>query len=276
MALLPSSGWKCQTKTVGRILVSNVWYEPISSKSILEADFEQSILRFSEHLFPGYWCLRFVAAVQSDYGTSRADMVLVDKEYRGWTIVEAELEHHSLSSHVEPQMRRLVNGFYGEDHAKAICAQSPDLDKDKISRLIRNTEPEFLVIVPKEVAEWRTTLSNLGVRLSVVEVYSDFKGQRIVSQSGDRPRTWDEGHVAYLQNDTAFLPRAFRLDPPNSFLDLNEVPLMFRGFLTTWRVVRVKKATYILPNGSLDLEENQKYTIYRTEQGTLFLEVDKK
>ena len=84
---------------MGRILVNDEWYEPLSSRSMLEAEYEQSIYRYSPSLFPGYRCLKFNEIVNSAFGGSQADMVLVDSEYRGWTIVEAELEHHSLSRH---------------------------------------------------------------------------------------------------------------------------------------------------------------------------------
>jgi hypothetical protein len=102
-------------------------------------------------------------------------MVLVDMEYRGWTIVEAELEHHSLTRHVEPQMRRLVNGVYNDRHASAIARASQLIDPDRIRNLVRNTDPDFLVIVPTETLEWRTTLSNLGVKLATVEVFVDHR-----------------------------------------------------------------------------------------------------
>ena len=260
---------------MGRILVNSDWYEPISSRSILERDFEQSIYRYADKLFPGYLCAPFKASVPSDFGTSQADMVLVDSEFRGWTIVEAELEHHSLSQHVEPQMRRLVNGLYGDIHAEAIHRERPEIDLSRLKGLVRNIEPDFLVVVPKETLEWRTTLANLGVRLAVVEIFSDHLGRRIVSYSGDAPEAWDEGRLTRLVRDP-LLPRAFRVETPSALPGDGEIALMHDGFRTTWRVVRARKTTYILPNGSLDLDENRTYVIRRTRPGILAIEVDHK
>ena len=251
-----------------RILVNEDWYEPVASRSVLEAEYEQSILRYSKSLFPGYRCTQFNALVQSDYGSSRADMVLIDHEYRGWTIVEAELEHHSLTQHVEPQMRRLVNGIYGDSHFEAIASALPDLDRVRLSAMINTVEPDFMVVVPKEDVEWRATLANLGVSLAIVEVFADHLGRRVVTFSGDSPRSWSDGHLSFLSRD-GFLPRAFRLETSSVIPDVEALALVYEGYLTTWRVVRARRATYILPNGSLDLEEDARYFIGRNGQGNL-------
>jgi hypothetical protein len=260
---------------VSRILVRDDWYEPVSSRSILEYDFEQSIFRYADKLFPGYWCVPFRASVVSDYGVSQADMVLIDHEFRGWTVVEAELEHHSLTQHVEPQLRRLVNGEYGDQHAEAIHREKPEIDLPRLKGLVRNVDPDFLVVVPKENTEWRATLANLGVRLATVEIFSNHLGNRVVTYAGDMPEGWDDGRLTRLIRDP-LLPRAFRLEKPSTLPNSEEVTLLFDGFLTTWRVVRAKKATYILPNGSLDLEYEGSYVISRTTQGSLVIEVDHK
>ena len=258
---------------MGKILVDNEWYEPVSSRSILESEYEQSIFRYSKSLFSGYVCLKFNEMVESSFGSSQADMVLVDMEYRGWTIVEAELEHHSLTRHVEPQMRRLVNGVYNDRHASAIARASQMIDPDRIRNLVRNTDPEFLVIVPTETLEWRTTLSNLGVKLATVEVFVDHRGRRIISLSGDSPQTWGDGHLSPLSRE-GMLPRAFRVEIPSAIPRGDSISLLYEGFLTTWRVMAAKRATYILPNGSFDLDEGQPYVICRNQQGDLEIKAE--
>lgn len=124
-----------------------------------ESEYEQSILRYSVDLFPGYVCVPFKATVQSDIGNVQADLVLVDRDYRGWTIVEVELEHHPLMGHVEPQMRKLINGRYTDAHASAIALASEDLDEERVRRLVANVPPEFLVIAPVEAPDWRPTFA---------------------------------------------------------------------------------------------------------------------
>jgi len=170
-------------------------------------------------------------------------------------------------------MRRLVNGRYGESHARAIARENQEIDTRRLVGLIQSSDPEFLVVVPKEDPEWRSTLANLGVKLAVVEVYSDPQGRRLVAVSGDQPRTWGKGFVTKLSRD-GILPRAFRIDMPAALEENDHISLMFKGFLTWWRIVKAKRATYILPNGTFDLEDDSNYCICRNEQGMMAIEVD--
>ena len=170
-------------------------------------------------------------------------------------------------------MRRLVNGVYNDRHASAIARASQMIDPDRIRNLVRNTDPEFLVIVPTETLEWRTTLSNLGVKLATVEVFVDHRGRRIISLSGDSPQTWGDGHLSPLSRE-GMLPRAFRVEIPSAIPKGDSISLLYQGFLTTWRVMAAKRATYILPNGSFDLDEGQPYVICRNQQGDLEIKAE--
>jgi hypothetical protein len=252
-----------------RILVNENWYEPVSSRSILEAEYEQSIFRYSKNLFPGYWCIKFNELISSDFGSVKADMVLIDQQYRGWTVIEAELEHHSFSRHVEPQMEKLVNGKYEQKHADAIFREKPELEQNRLNNLIRNAYPEFLVIVPKSEPIWRPTLSNMGVKMAFIEIYSNITGQRIVSMSGDKPKAWPDRHLTKLLKDQKFLPRAFQVETPGALPNGDSLTMLYNGELTTWRVVAAQKSTFLLPNGTLDLEENRNYSILQSKTGYL-------
>ena len=134
--------------------------------------------------------------------------------------------------------------------------------------LVTYIEPEFLVIVPTETLEWRTTLSNLGVKLATVEVFVSHSGRRIVNCSGDGPQSWDEGHLSKLSRD-AILPRAFRVEVPSALPQSHELSLTYNGYMTTWRVITARRATYILPNGTFDLGVDQQFMICRNRQGDL-------
>ena len=254
---------------MGRILANGKWHEPISSRSILESEYEQSIFRYADNLFPGYWCLAFNELIESKYGSVKADMVLIDEQYRGWTVIEAELEHHSFSRHVEPQMRKLVNGKYGQEHANAILRVKPDLEHNRLKVLIKNSDPDFLVVVPKSDQHWKSTLANMGIKMAVVEIFMDKTGNRVVNMSGDLPKSWPERHLTKLLRDQHFLPRSFRVETPAALPDQDSFSLMYHDQITTWRKVVTQKATFILPNGSFDLESQKNYSILRNNQENL-------
>lgn len=254
-----------------RILIDEHWFDPLASRSILESEYETSIKRYSPQLFPGYLCCQFNTRVRSELGAAHADLALIDFEYRGWTVVEVELEHHPLSAHVEPQMRRLVNGEYTSEHADFLVSQNTELNGERTGRLIRTCEPEFLVVVPEEDPEWRSTLSNLGVKLGVVKVFADYRGRRIVSQSGDLPKSWDDGLLTRLTRGE-FLPRSFRVETPSAIPLGDNLTIKYQGFLTTWRVVRAQVATHILPNRSFDLEIGKTFILKKNIDNSLEIE----
>ena len=254
---------------MSRILHDGSWYRPISSRSISEDDYEHSILAYADKLFPNYLCVKFKASVQSEFGTSQADLALVDVQYRGWVVVEAELEHHSLSHHVEPQMRRLSSGRYDDSHARALCANSIDLDLERVEQMILSCDPEFLFVVPIELSEWRTTLSNMGVKLAAVQVFVDDRNRRLLAYDGDSPTQRPDEFVSNLV-PSAITANAFEVELPAALTDENVVTILIDGQLTTWRFIRTQRAAYILPNGSLAMDRRT-YVLERDQSGQFIL-----
>jgi hypothetical protein len=251
---------------VTKALFDRSWFTPISSQSIYEADYENSILHFATDLFPEFHCARFKFDVSSPHGGSQADLALVDKHYRSWIVVEVELEHHSLFHHVEPQMRRLSSGEYSHLHARSIASENPAIDLNKMINLISTVEPRFLVIVPTASAEWRSVLSNIGVDLCEIRLCRDSRDRRLLLMTGDPPSPPNLVHLTFMVRDT-FLPRAFRLEHAEAFSGESLVSMLYGGLVTSWRIVRTQRQTVILPDGTLSLNDLDRYEISRRDDG---------
>ena len=139
-----------------RILGHGRSYLELSSKTLYESDFVESIVRFSNDIFPGFECGKFAPLIESPYGGSRPDLILVDRGYRTWCVVEVELEHHSLSGHVEPQIQCLANGVYDTAQvADAAVVALPHLDPQALRQLVLTAAPQMVVIVPEVRQRWR-------------------------------------------------------------------------------------------------------------------------
>lgn len=261
-----------QGSELAQILHRGSWYQPLSSKSILESDFEQSILRYSPHLFPGFRCVPFTTLVESDYGSSKADLALVDLHFRSWVVVEVELEHHSLSQHVEPQLRRLSLGRYGEQHAGDLADAAPDLSTERLRRLVLTVEPVFLVIVPHTPPEWQGTLANLGVKIAAVEVFVNDLNDRVLRVSGDKIRTLPEEYVSRLVPEP-FLPRAMRIETPSALDARGILRILLDDQVTLWKVIEAQKASYLIPEGTLTLSQAP-YILERAENNLYHLRKD--
>ena len=117
-----------------------------------ESDYEAFLVPRLAELLPEYHILPFKLDVFADhnYGNRRADLVLIEKEYRNWIVVEVELGHHSLNSHVFPQAYTFRNGEYGQRHVNYLIRKLPELDPDKIEFLITYNPPGVLTIVDDE------------------------------------------------------------------------------------------------------------------------------
>ena len=255
-----------------RVLLNGDWYEPLSAASVLEKDFENSILRYSKDLFPGYICVPFNKTVNSEYGASQADLALIDYQYRDWIVVEVELEHHSLSGHVEPQLRRLSSGKYDEQHALALCAANSSLEVSRVTSMVKSNYPGFLVLSTSYDPRWVTELSNMGVRLAAIKIFMSRTGQRVVAVEGELPRSQEEKIASRIMFEP--IMRGMKVESPGILPDSATVDLVYQSYVTTWRIVKAQKATHIFPNGVLDLDSRKKYAIFNDDRLGLVLKED--
>ena len=114
-----------------------------------ESDYEAFLVPKLCEMLPDYHILPFKTGVFSshDYGVRRADLVFIHKEYKRWIVVEVELSHHSLDSHVYPQAYTFRNGEYKQKHVNYLLGKCSHLVSDELEFLMIYNPPEVLVIV---------------------------------------------------------------------------------------------------------------------------------
>ena len=105
----------------------------LTPKAFFESEFEAVILQNVHLLCPNAILVPFKQTVfVSEYESKRPDLALIDLDYRFWWVIEVELASHSLSGHVVPQTRVLLEGRYGTEHIDALLRQKPSLDRDRL------------------------------------------------------------------------------------------------------------------------------------------------
>jgi hypothetical protein len=243
-------------------------YRPISSLSFYESDYVASVLHIRNDIFPGFFCGPFTPLVESEHGTSRPDLVLVDERYRNWFVVEVELEHHSLSGHVEPQIRRLANGVYTDVHAEALFNALPGTSLTDLTRLVRSTQPGVVVIVPELRASWMPSLKALGATLVVLQVLEDGEGNRLYKIEGEEVEGY-ESHVIGVAQRTPAIRIALSVSGLAAEELGSELDLLFEDEMTRWKVVRTGSDILLLPLGRCPLPEQltESYIISSTDSG---------
>ncbi len=252
-----------------RLLVDDEWYEPVSPAAIYEADFEELVIQNAARLFPEFHVVRFDLVVESYEATAKADLALIDHEYRGWWVVEVELAIHSLRGHVVPQVRTLANADYGLDSAVYLAKSSATLDLTKLTDMMKGAQPRVLVVVNGPCPGWRDPLAFYDAKLAVVELFRSTGNRTILRLNGYYPEV-----PRHIVSECYVDPTVRRLLVVESPAALPVSPgqtaeIQLAGAMTKWRRLDIANRVYLDPVGPNPLLVRRRYRLLKAEDGTL-------
>jgi hypothetical protein len=239
---------------MAKIFHNGNWYSPIDSASMYESTYESKILHSSEDLFPGYFCLTFKKPVESIYGTGIPDLVLIDKEYREWIVVEVELEHHGLRGDVLDQVVKFAAGKYTKEHSQYLTSKHSCLDENKLESLICGTQPRISVFVPVQKPEWWRTLLQYNATIAVIEVWEDDIGRTLLRIDGDQPTAKPPEFLSDVFRDRN-LAKGLRVGNPAVLPAEDRIRILIGGFVSEWVIIRSKTNAWLMPVGKYPLDE---------------------
>jgi hypothetical protein len=173
---------------MARLLLRDEWFEPLSLHAQYETEFERILLAYAVQLFPTWHLVRFKADVRSDEGVKRPDLALIDRDYRRWWVVEAEMARHDFNSHVLPQARVLAYGKYDNSHVAALLRAAPQLDAERVAAMVRGEQPRVWVVVDHPRPDWERPLQAIGAALGVIEIFRSDTNQHSFRLNGEQPR----------------------------------------------------------------------------------------
>jgi hypothetical protein len=250
-------------------------YSLVSSDSVYEKDYENQIRRYSDKLFPDFYCVKFNAKVNSVFGNCIPDLALIHKDYKDWYVVEVELEHHSLSHHVLDQIRSMHHGEYGESHVEYLLQQEALLDESKLRQLVRQ-QPHTLIIVPFSKISWRESLYQYQTRIMTVQVWRNEKRETLLQVDGDDLRQYSQEFVSDLEVDPG-IPRLLKVKNIASIPDNGLLQIEISGSKSDWRIQNFGSGKWLNPDGKSPLPENSKgvFSLTRMENGEYLMEVKK-
>lgn len=249
-----------------RLLVGNEWYESIRSQSWLERDYEAVVIDQSPKVFPGWRCVPFSETIEGEEGTrKKPDLALVDLDYRQWWVVEIELAHHNLYSHVIPQVDAFRTGTYGSVHANALHNKANDLDADRLQAMVRGEPPGVLVVVDSPSTEWRRPLAERRVALAVVEPFRSEGTGVALRLNGDQPQP----HPQILSRCTrGIIRRLLKVHSPASLPPgMDVIAIEFDGAETSWSVVMLQDAVMLKPDRGDVLGDAASVDLVRRDDG---------
>jgi hypothetical protein len=259
---------------MARLLVEGVWYEGISSHSWIERHYEDLVLDRAATLFPGWMCVPFAEKVFDDSDIAKQpDFALIDEHYRSWWVVEVELAHHSLQTHVLPQVRVFRQGTYGPRHAEALHGKAPHLDRDRLLAMMTGDPPGVLVVVDSLTTGWREPLRDAGVKLAIAEPFRNLHGTVVLRLNGDQPPSPSETLTRLSR--MPYLRRMWKAHSPAA-LPTSPFAVEWDGAVAEWTCVAIKDGVAIQAARGDVLAEYSAVDLVRQQDGRLaFVPVQK-
>ncbi len=239
---------------MARFLLGDEWFDQLSSTALYESEYERLLLSNARALFPDYHVVEFKPIVQSEYGTAKPDLALVDRELRLWWVVEVELAHHSLNGHVLPQVEILTAGHYGSSEAELLTQSIPELDSEAASDLVKGAQPPVLVIVNHARSGWHEAIAQLGASLMIAEIFRSGRNAHAIRVNGTYP-TIAGDFVSDCILDRS-LPGLLVVQSP-ARLDASQgarLEIEISGTITQWTRLDVQDRVWLKPHGGDPLE----------------------
>lgn len=164
------------------ITVDTSFFEPIrASEEVLEGLIRTS----APALFPGYQYFDFRPPIRCGGLTRHPDGALLASDDSTWWVVEVETHLHSVSEHIEPQLRDLANGFYGPD-AYAFLYRHSTFRRERYD--VNVYEPAFLLVADMLTGEIRDAAVRTGFQAVECAPFRSPSNQYALAVSGHRPR----------------------------------------------------------------------------------------
>lgn len=255
-----------------RLLVGEDWFDQVAPSALYETEYERVVLQQAPLLYPDYYMVPFKTPVYSDTDVAKPDAVLVAKTYREWWVVEIEMAHHSLSSHVLPQVTTLAGGYYKGHHAEYICQKMPSLELQLVNDVIKGKPPRVLVIVNAPVPDWIQPLRRYNAVVAVFEIFRSSTNRHIFRVNGEYPVA-----PAEVVSECYFdklLPGFLVVDSPAALgIRHNEaLKIKYQGYVTEWTRVDSKERVWLVPVRANPLPVGPSYELLRQESGELLVQ----
>ena len=244
---------------MARILIEETWYDELSPSALYESEFESIIVRHSETIYPNFYVIPFKKTVFSNEDSARADLALISHNYQSWWVVEVERSEHSLDGHVLPQVRTLANATYDESICNYLCNKCSDLDKNKLSGMLKGSQPKVLVIVNRPKLDWTLALKRYDAELAVVEIFRSEFNQVVFRINGYRP-TISSDVISICCFDKV-LPNFLEVISPAVLSEEEKFTILYDNGLSDWKRVEIIDKVYLVPEKHNPLSIENKYEL---------------
>lgn len=198
-----------------RLFTEHYAYAPVLDP--LEEHYENWIYNFRSRLFPDHNCYRYKPLMTNDLSTGvRPDLLLIDKDYSEWVLVEVEKFSHSWSSHVSPQLEKLRSVKIGTNEVKKLFEEASELIYERLKTLMLSQTPRILVVCNDKPAWSENFLSNDAELMIVKPLRNEHLELVLYADRSFRRRKFDKLALLEPPLDSA-LVRWYRITTSHRF-----------------------------------------------------------
>jgi hypothetical protein len=168
---------------------------------------------------------------------------------------------------VIPQVRVLVNGDYGSEHADDLWRRGSGLDRDRLRLLVQNQRPQVMVLANRYREDWRSALGSESVTFGVFEIFRGAAISELVFRiNGYSPPTSGD-FVSYVEVDQS-IPRLLRVLNPGGVVHRGDgvIPIEVDGAMMDMKIVIEEDQLWLNPVSGNRLDPKQRYVL-REVQG---------
>ncbi len=226
------------------------WFKELSPSSFFnESDLESTVQTYlSKHLINCFVLRGKIRVINNETNkVNIPDLIIVDKEYKEWYVVEVELSNHDLS-HIKSQIDTFTKGIYDKSHANYLFQQNTDeLDLDELNKMILRFPPKVFVIVNDFNCDWIDVFNQYDCKVGIFQIYYDRDQNRAYRFQGYFPlMKHDFGTCKFIPG----LPTMIALNEKD-FLDgigiqpNEEIIAQYNGKISKWKRIDDRNSVYL-------------------------------
>lgn len=288
------------------------WFDELKLiSSYSESELEHMILSHVETVFPNYYVFPFTKTLYPITGGSTGrnpDLVLIDKMYREWWLVEVETDSDDINR-IKSQIEVFTNCNYNPiEIVKYILRKdiNHQLIKSSLELLIIN-KPKVLVIIDDLYEKLKNALSNFEVQICIFQVFKNKLGLQAYRLKGDYPKLFEnkshcqfyksipnmleviepdwllrdlDNYYSHNQIDSGlnkiqllFLSVKQKLYTKKENLKPDEIEIDFLGTISKWRLIKDNNTIYLKAIGINKVPVINTYTLYSDSKFNLYLKL---
>lgn len=199
---------------------------------------------------------------------TKADLILVDRGYLEWVLVEVEISNHSWTGHVRDQIERFELAEISKHEVQKLCSRAVELDSGRTLSLL-TTQPPRILVVCDGAPRWSDQLHSTSAELLIATPFRDELNQLIIQCNRPFRRRRRIG-LTSLAPPTALMPNWYKITDPHAF-DVREadVQVLCDNRVFSGKIRSSGSSWYLVLASSIQLLESDQHIVLNADENTI-------